>query len=352
MTFPIVVERAGVVTGGVDTHKDVHVGAVVDHLGVVLATKSFPTSAAGYRSLLRWMNSYGELDRVGIEGTGSWGAGLARYFTANNVQVAEINRPNRQSRRGNGKSDVIDAIGAARSCLAGLDAGSPKTTAGPVEAIRLLRVARQSAMTTRTKTMNQIRSIIDTAPEHIRCQYRTLTGPKIVATAATRRPKNNSGEPDVAAQWTLRSLAQHHQFCTTQINTLDTELDQLITATAPTLVSLHCVGTHTAAALIIAAGDNPTRLKSEAAFAALCGVNPLPASSGRTTRHRLNRGGDRQANSALWTITLARMSHDPTTRAYVQRRTTEGLSKREIMRCLKRYIAREIYRTITTDLNL
>ncbi len=148
------------------------------------------------------------------------------------------------------------------------------------------------------------------------------------------------------------ALAQHHQFCSDQISELDAQLEHLITTTAPNLINLYCVGIQSAAALIVTAGDNPTRLKSEAAFAALCGVNPLPASSGRTTRHRLNRGGDRQANSALWTIVLERMAHDPKTRAYVQRRTTEGLSKRQIMRCLKRYVAREIYRTIKIDLNI
>lgn len=352
MTDPIVAERAGVVTGGVDTHKDVHVAAVVDHLGAVIATRSFQANTAGYNALLCWMKSHGQpLGRVGVEGTGSWGAGLTRHLSAQGVAVVEINRPNRQTRRGNGKTDTIDAIGAARSCLAGLDAGTPKTATGSVEAIRMLQIARRSALTTRTKVMNQIRSVIDTAPEHVRNQYRTMTGAKIVSTAATRRPKSTVTTPAVSAQWALRSLAQHHQFCTNQINELNTQLEQLIAATAPNLINLHCVGIQTAATLIVTAGDNPTRIKSEAAFAALCGVNPLPASSGRTTRHRLNRGGDRQANSALWTIVLARMSHHEPTRAYVQRRTTEGLSKREIMRCLKRYVAREIYRTIKNDLN-
>ena len=353
MTDAIVSDRARVVTGGVDTHKDVHVAAVIDPLGAVIATESFPTNSAGYEALLCWLNSHDQqLGRVGIEGTGSWGAGLTRYLRARGVTVAEINRPNRQARRGNGKTDVIDAIGAARSCLGGLDAGEPKTATGPVESIRMLRIARRSAMTTRTKTMNQIRSVIDTAPEQIRSQYRTMTGPKIVATTATRRPNNTVEDPATSAQWALRSLARHHQFCSNEIGELDTQLEHLVTTTAPTLIALHCVGIQSAATLIITAGDNPARLKTEAAFAALCGVNPLPASSGRTTRYRLNRGGDRQANSALWTIVLARMAHDPATRAYVARRTTEGLSKPEIMRCLKRYVARQIYRTIKTDLDL
>jgi len=350
MTDPIVVERAGVVTGGIDTHKDVHVAAVIDHLGAVIDTRSFPTTTAGYEALRCWMSWHGQLGRVGIEGTGSWGAGIARHLKAHGISVVEINRPNRQIRRRNGKTDLIDAIGAARSCLAGLDAGTPKTADGPVEAIRMLLIARRSAISTRTKVMNQIRSLIDTAPEQLRDRYQAMSGPDIVATAAKHRPGTTVADPVTAARQALRSLARHHQLCTDQITELDSQLEHLVTATAPTLIDLHCVGIQTAATLIVTAGDNPNRLTSEAAFAALCGVNPIPASSGRITRHRLNRGGDRKANSALWTIVLARMAHDPATRAYVQRRTTEGLTKREIMRCLKRYVARQTYRAIKADL--
>ena len=335
------------VTGGVDTHKDTHVAAVVDHLGTELGIRSFPTTVGGYSELLEWMRAMGPLERVGVEGTGSWGAGLCRYLLGAGVETVEINRTNRQTRRRNGKSDPLDALAAARSALARLDTGTPKTASGPVEAIRLLRIARRSAVTTRTKTMNQIRSLIDTAPTQIRDRYRNLTPVRLINAITATRPGPNLTDPAVAGTWSLRTLGRHWKFLTNQINELDHQLADLVTTTAPNLVAIHCVGINTAAALLICAGDNPDRLGNEAAFAALCGTNPLPASSGRTTRHRLNRSGNR----ALWRIVLARMAHDPRTRTYVQRRTTEGLSKPEIIRCLKRYVAREIYPTLIADLH-
>jgi len=338
------------VTGGVDTHKDTHVAAIVDHLGTELATESFPTTASGYVDLAAWMRSFGDVVRVGVEGTGSWGAGLARHLTAAGIEVVEINRTNRQQRRRHGKSDPLDALAAARCALAGLDAGVPKTGDGPIEAIRVLRLARRSAITARTKTINQIRSVIDTAPDELRDRLRHLTPVKLTKTISRSRPASDTCNPAVATAVTLRILGRRWRFLTEQIHDLDDHLETVVTATAPSLVAVHCVGIDTAAALLIAAGDNPDRLQTEAAFAALCGTNPLPASSGRTQRHRLNRGGNRDANNALWRIVMARMSHDQRTRDYVTRRTTEGLSKREIIRCLKRYVARELHPIITTDL--
>jgi transposase len=351
MAIAIVTDSTRLVTGGVDTHKDTHVAAIVDHLGAEIATKAFPTTAAGYTLLLAWMRTHGTLDRVGIEGTGSWGAGLTRHLNAHSVDVVEINRPNRHTRRRNGKSDTIDALSAARAALAGTHAGTPKTANGPVEAIRMLRLARHSAVTSRTKTMNQIRAVIDTAPDHIRERYRHLTTIKLTNTISRTRPGADLTDPAVTVVWTLRTLGQRWTFLTHQIKELDAHLDSLVATTAPKLITVRCVGTHTAAALLVCAGDNPHRLRTEAAFAALCGTNPLPATSGRTTnRHRLNRAGNRDANNALWRIVMTRMAHDPRTRDYVTRRTTEGLSKREIIRCLKRYVAREIYPILITDL--
>lgn len=338
------------VTGGVDTHKDTHVAAVVDHLGTQIAVAAFATTAAGYAQLLAWLRSHGTLERVGVEGTGSWGAGLTRHLHQADVAVIEINRPNRQTRRRTGKSDPLDALAAARAALGGLGAGVPKTCDGPVESIRTLRIARRSAMTSRTKTMNQIRAIIDTAPTAQRDRFRDLKPAQLIKTITRSRPGLDIADPATAAARTLRLLGQRWQFLTAQIDELDNHLETVITATAPNLIAVRCVGIDTAAALLVAAGDNPHRLETEAAFAALCGVNPLPASSGRTQQHRLNRGGNRDANNALWRIVMSRMSHDQRTRNYVARRTTEGLSKREIIRCLKRYVARELHPILTADL--
>ena len=348
----IISNLARPVTGGVDTHKDTHVAAAVDHLGTEIATKAFPTTAHGYKQLTAWLCGQGDLQRVGVEGTGSWGAALTRHLHDCGITVMEVNRPNRQHRRRAGKSDPIDAIAAARAALGGLDSGIPKTGTGPVEAIRVLRIARRSAVTSRTKTINQIRAVLDTAPTDIREQHHNTSPTQLVERISRTRPDlTRTNEPATAATITLRTLGKRWQFLTHQIEELDELLDQLVAETAPNLVAVYGVGTDTAAALLIAAGDNPDRLSSEAAFAALCGVNPLPASSGRTTRHRLNRAGNRDANHALWRIVMARMAHHPETRTYVERRTTEGLSKREIMRCLKRYVARQLYPIIRNELD-
>jgi transposase len=333
------------VTGGVDTHRDVHVAAVVDQVGRVLGTAEFPSTLPGHRRLLRWLHCHGEITAVGVEGTGSWGAGLARFLTDENVTVVEVDRPNRQARRRHGKSDPADAEAAARGALNGDALGIPKSRDGNVEAIRALRVARRSALKARTQAANQLHALVATAPDELRARLRALPVDKLAATAARFRTTS----PDTAINGTklaLNEIARRWNNLTDEIERLDHHLDKLVTATAPTLIARHGVGTDTAGALLVAAGDNPHRLTNEAAFAALCGASPLDASSGLQRRHRLNRGGDRQANNALWRIALVRMSNHPDTRAYVERRTKEGRTKREIIRCLKRYIAREIYQDL------
>jgi transposase len=333
------------VIGGVDTHGEVHVAAVVDSTGRILGTASFPTTPAGYRRLLSWMRRHGVVIRVGVEGTGSWGAGLARYLTGEGVEVVEVDRPNRQLRRLRGKSDPVDAEAAARAALNGEAKGTPKARTGPVEAIRALRVARRSAMKARTQALAQIRALITTAPEELRAQLRPLPTAQVVTMAARYRP----GDPTTvvgATKLALRELALRVRYVEEQVDRLDATLAPLVTATCPALIARFGVGPQTAAALLVAAGDNPDRLRHEAAFAALCGSSPVEASSGRVVRHRLNRGGDRQANHALWRIVFVRMRFDPRTRDYVERRTKEGLSKKEIMRCLKRYVAREVYQCL------
>lgn len=337
------------VTGGVDTHLDTHTAAVIDPIGRVLDTQQFPADPAGYTALLDWMRTFGHLGQVGVEGTGTYGAGLTRLLHHEQVKVVEVDRPDRKTRRFHGKSDPIDAIAAAKTTLAGHRTGTPKHRDGRIEALRALRVARRCAVDQRADTQRQIKSLIVTAPDSLREQLRGLKVPKLIATCAALRPdRADTTTPATATRYALRSLARRHQHLSTEITDLDQLLAPLVTAISPQLIATPGVGPDTAGQLLVTAGDNHDRLTSEAAFAMLCGAAPIPASSGKTTRHRLNRGGDRQANAALYRVVLTRLRWDQRTRAYVKRRTTEGLTKKEIIRCLKRYVARELYQLITT----
>jgi transposase len=329
------------ITGGVDTHK----AAALDDVGKLLGTQSFPTTTAGYRALLGWLRGFGTVVAVGVEGTGSWGAGLARHLAAADVKVVEVNRPNRQHRRRRGKSDPADAEAAARAVLAEQATGTPKATNGVIESIRLLRLARRSAVKGRTQAANQMHSVIDTAPEELRAQLIGLRSAERIARCSRFRPAEVA-TPLGAAKLALVSLARRWSALDEEIEMLSGELGRLVALAAPSLVAVKGVGTDVAGALLTAAGDNPERLVSEASFAALCGASPIQASSGRSQRHRLNRGGDRQANSALYTVVLSRLTWDDRTKAYMAKRTAEGKSKREAIRCLKRYVARELYREI------
>jgi transposase len=330
------------VIGGVDTHKDQHVAAALDQIGRLLGIAGFPATTAGYQQLHAWLASHGEISAVGIEGCGSWGAGLARHLATVGVAVVEVNRPNRQTRRRRGKSDSLDAEAAARAVLNGDAKATPKSGDGPVEALRQLRVARSGAVKARTAAANQLHSLLDTAPDQLRAQMASLTFKDKVALAERFRPGAGS-DLEASTRRALRSVARRWRFLQDEAKELRAEARKIIDAIAPELVARNGVGYETAGQLLVTAGDNPERLLSERSFAALCASTPVQASTGRTNRHRLNRGGDRQANSALWTIVLVRMGTDPRTKAYVERRTTDGLSKREIMRCLKRYVARELY---------
>ena len=332
----------GQIVGGVDTHKHIHVAAVLDHIGRVLAVESFPVTRIGYRQLLGWLRRHGDIVAVGVEGCGSWGAGLARHLNAEGLAVVEVNRPNRQNRRRRGKSDPVDAEAAGRAVLNGEATVIPKTGDGPVEALRQLRVARAGAIKARTAAANQFHSLCDTAPESIRAQLRSLTFKKRITTAQRWRPRHHPST-QAASRQALMSVARRWRALDDEAKTLRSEIKLILDQLAPQLLDHHGVGYDTASQLLIAAGDNPDRLAHERSFAALCGSSPVEASSGKTNRHRLNRGGDRQANSALWTIALVRMASHAPTRTYVDRRTADGLSKREIMRCLKRYIARELF---------
>jgi transposase len=328
---------------GVDTHADIHVAAALDGIGGLLGTESFPTTPAGYASLLAWLRDFGTVGLVGIEGTGSYGAGLARHLAAAGVRVVEVDRSDRQDRRRQGKSDPLDAVSAARAALSGRARGAPKGRDGTVEAIRALMVAKRSARGERTQSINQARALVLTGPDDIRSRFAKHTTAGLVAELAGLRPR--PGEVvGYATRIALRELGRRAEFLADQIDRLDELIVPLVTRHAPGLLTVYGAGPNTAAVLLVAAGDHPERLRSEAAWAHLCGVAPIPASSGKTSnRFRLNPGGDRQANHALWRIVITRMGSHPPTLVYVERRSKEGKSKMEIIRCLKRYVAREVY---------
>jgi transposase len=334
---------------GVDTHAQVHVAALLDHLGRLQGTLAIPATHAGSRQLLAWAQTHGCLRRAGVEGTGTYGAGLARHLTHAGVKVIEVDRPNRQHRRRYGKSDPTDAQAAARAVLAGQATTVPKARTGIVEAIRVLRVARSGAVKARTQAANQLRDLLVTAPDELRAQLHPCSTAQRVAQLAAQQP-GAGGDPASATRRALWSVARRYQALTAEIQTLNVDLAALTRRAAPRLLARPGVGIETAGALLVTAGDNPDRLDSDAALAALCGASPVQASSGKTVRHRLNRGGDRQANNALWVITLTRLRIHPATRAYARRRTSQGKTTKEIMRCLKRYLARELFPLLKADL--
>jgi transposase len=340
------------VVAGVDAHTDEHHVAVLDGQGRLLATAAFPTDAAGYESLIRWLRLHGRIDRVGVESTGAYAAGLARALLADGIDVVEVNQPHPHARQRLGKSDPIDAELAARAVLSGTARALPKLTSGIVEAIRQLAVARSGALKARTAALQQLDDLLITAPEQLRAELRRARTLKARAALCLQLRPNAARlhEPLQAAKLALRSLARRVHALDQELVELDSQLERLVASAAPRTVALFGVGTQCAGQLLISAGQNIERLHSEAAFAKLCAAAPIQASSGRTTRHRLDYGGDRQANRALHMIAVCRLRHDPRTRAYADRRRSEGLNRREILRCLKRYIARQTYHSLRADL--
>ena len=330
---------------GVDTHADVHVAAALDENGGVLGVESFPVTEAGYCRLAEWLSGFGPVVRVGVEGTGSYGVGLARHLRREGVVVVEVDRPNRQKRRRLGKSDPIDAEAAARAALSGEATTTPKWRDGTVEQIRVLTIARRSARMQRNQTLNQLRQVVICAPEEIRVRFKDRYKTGLVTEAAAMRPRKGSDPIVFTTNTVIRGLARRIADLDDEMASIDHALEELIEETAPSLLACYGVGVVTAATLLVTAGDNPDRLHSERSWAHLCGVSPVPTGSGKTSgRVRLNLGGDRQANAALYQIVLTRMSSDDETRNYVRRRRAEGLSTREIMRCLKRYVARQTFK--------
>ena len=335
------------IVGGVDTHKDLHVAAVVDDLDRVLDTQSFATTRQGYRMMLAWMRSFGELRRVGIESTGSYGAGLLRYMQSADVEVLEVTTPDRHDRRKRGKNDDLDAANAAHAAFAGQRTVTPRSRNGMVESLRVLKACRKSAVNARRIALQMTQNTIIAAPDRLRDQLRSMTRMQLIRTLAAWRPDLTAyRDLEAAYRISLKSLARRYLELHDEIADFDVMIAAIVQELAPELIARNSIGHNSAAQLLLTAGDNPERLKSEASFAALCGVSPVPASSGKTMRHRLNRGGDRAANSALHIIAIGRLRTDERTKTYVARRVAEGHSKLEAIRALKRYIAREVFSII------
>jgi transposase len=352
MSSTVDISQATIVTGGIDAHADTHHVVALDATGRRLGDRSFPTTAKGYRDALDWLAGFGVVARIGIESTGSYAAGLTRFLLDEGVDVLEVNQPHPHLRARRGKDDAIDAEAAARKALSGQATAVPKTTTGAVESIRVLRLARESAVRSRTRAIEQLRSLLVTAPTALREQLAERSAAVLVSRCAGLRPDNERLEdPMQATKRALRIMARRIQMLDTEIAEADQDLKQLVERVAPTLVSKLAIGPANASQLLITAGQNIDRLHSEAAFARLCGVAPIPVSSGKTHRMRLHRGGDRQANAALHMIAVCRMRYHQPTIDYTERRLREGLSKKDVMRCLKRFIAREVYHDLKTDLS-
>ncbi len=327
---------------GVDTHKHFHAAAVLDERGVLLDSAVFDADRAGYQALIDWSTQFGILGRFGIEGTGSYGRGLASAVRRSGHDVVEVARPNRADRHRRGKSDPIDAENAARAVLAGQANAVPKDAEGTVEMIRHIKVAKDAAVKARTVAMQTLKAILITAPDDLRQALQPLSDTMLLRRCAVLRPGELTSVT-AAAKHSLKAIAQRWVMLNEEITAHERLLGTLVDQVAPGLTAGVGIGPDNASELLLTLGDNANRLRSQAAFVKLCGACPIPASSGKTTRYRLNRGGHRHANAALHRIIIVRMKYHEPTRAYVARRTTEGKTKPEIMRCLKRYVAREIW---------
>lgn len=346
-TFEVV--RSGHVVIGVDTHKHVHVAAVMDTIGGILATLTITTDNGGFKQLLEWAPGIGKVLAFGIEGTGSYGATLTSFLRRHGHKVVEAGRPDRRSRRANGKSDTLDAENAARSVLAGFATATPKSADGAVEMIRQLKIAHDSAVTDRSAAMVTMKAMLVHGSDELRRETSRKSQIMLARHLAALRPRTLAS-PDDALRHSLRSLARRWQQLDAEAKELSSMIAQLVVDTAPQLLEQFGIGVDTAAEILIVVGDNPERIRSEAAFAKLAGISPVPTGSGMTSgRHRVNHGGHRQLNAAIYRTVIVRMRfHEPTV-AYVARRTAEGKSKREIIRCLKRYVIREVYHLIKID---
>lgn len=334
---------------GVDTHKHLHVAVAIDHLGVRLEDRSFPADTNGYTALAVWAEGLGRVEAFGVEGTGSYGAGLASALRRRGHRLVEVNRGNRQARRANGKSDSADAETAARQVLAGVATAVPALADGQVEMIRQVKIARDTAVKARTTAMITLKQVVVNAPAELREQLALLGDKALISRCAGVRA-GHIADTTASTKYTLRTLARRRQTPNAEIADVDGVLDRLTTEAAPTLRHAFGVGLDIAAEMLIVFGDNPDRVHSDAAFAKLYGACPVRAGSGMTDgRHELYMGCHRQANAALYRSVIVRMRFHQPTVEYVARRTAEGLGKKQIIRCLKRYLAREVYHHVMTD---
>jgi transposase len=331
---------------GVDTDRDQHALAVVDaRTGAVVAQSTTAAEAYGYTRALRFAGRHASGARMwAIEGSGHYGAGLTRFLTARGEAVAEVGRSVRGERRLRGKDDPLDAIRAARSALATATQLLPRAGQRQ-EALRVLLLARRSAVDVRRHALVQLRSVILTAPERLREELRSLPVGQLIRRCSRFRRSSSRTPDELASVLVLRSLARRIEAATEEANGLEREIVEHVRTLVPELLNEPGVGPIVAAQLIVA-WSHRDRVRSEACFARLAGVAPLPASSGQTIRHRLSRGGDRQLNRALHTVVLHRRQHDPATRDYITRRLAEDKSKRDATRILKRYLARHLYRVM------
>jgi transposase len=333
---------------GVDTHKHVHVAVAIDQHGARLGDLAVSADTGGYTQLEAWAQALGRIDRFGIEGTGSYGAGLTSFLRRCGHRIVEVNRGDRRSRRQNGKSDTLDAEAAARSVLAGTSSNIPKTADGTAEMIRQIKIARDTARKGRTSAIICLKQIVVNSPAELREPLDAMGDKQLLQRCSLYRPGDVT-DTTASAKHTLRALAKRWFDLDDEIADHDRLLDTLTAQASPTLREGYGIGADTAAEMLIVFGDNPDRIKSEAAFAKLCGTCPIPASTGMTNKHRLYRGGHRQANAAIYRTVIVRMRFHQPTIDYVARRTAEGLSKKDIIRCLKRFVAREIYQRVMID---
>lgn len=334
------------VIAGIDTHADTHHVGVINEQGRRLGDAEFPATGRGYIAACKFIGGFGSVVAVGIECTGSYGAGITRHLRAREVLVIEVTGGMSPARRSKGKTDALDSYRAAEAVLSGCAAAAPKARDGIVESLRVMRIARNSAVKARTAAMNQITALLVSCDEQLRVEYRAMTGPKLVRALAASRPAGDIRTSSIATAYTLRALALRCESLSTEIAHYSRAIDQLTLQANPALRAMKGVGPEVAAQLLITAGDNHSRIRTESKLAALAGVAPIPASSGKITRHRLSRGGDRAANYAIHVIAMSRMNTDQRTIAYAERRRSQGKSEREIMRCLKRYIVREVFHAI------
>ncbi|GBR49743.1 IS110 family RNA-guided transposase [Neokomagataea thailandica] len=336
-------QRVPTIIIGVDTHKDTHVAVALDSQGTTLGHRSITADMDGYLELEQWAVTLGQIKAFGVEGTGSYGAGLSRLLLTRGHRVIEVSRPNRLIRAQHGKNDHFDAEGAARSVLNGQATALPKPHNGTVEMIRQLKIVRDTAVKSRSQAMVTLKSLIINAPTALREKLGKCRGKMaLIRTIAAFRISQERTLLSLT-KTAMRSLARRWLALHDEIAALDCDLDPLVESKAAGLHAAHGIATMTIADMLILIGDNPARIQSEAALARLCGVCPIPASSGRTNRFRLNRGGNRQANAALYRVAIVRMRTHPPTLAYVAKRTANGKTRSEIIRCLKRYIVREIF---------